>query len=62
MNALFGNWRTTLFSFVAAFLTYFTQVQGAWPATGKEWGSACVAAAMFACGVVGKDSSTGSKA
>ena len=62
MNGLMGNWKTSLCSFMAAFLTYFTQVQGAWPTTWKELGSACLAAAMFAWGVVGKDASTGSKA
>ena len=62
MNGLIGNWKTTLFGLVAAFLTYFTQIQGAWPTPGKEWGVACLSAAMLAWGTVGKDASTGSQA
>ena len=62
MNALFGNWQSTVFGFGAAFLMYFTQIEGGMPVTKQEWGKALLAACFAAWGAVSKDASTGSKA
>lgn len=62
MNAILGNWKTTLFGFGAAVLMYFTQIEGGLPATKEEWGKALIAACIAAWGAVSKDASTGSKA
>lgn len=57
MNTLLGaHWQTSLFGFAAAFCTYFTQVGIAIPSNGKEWGSALLAAFLFAWGRVSADS------
>ena len=62
MNALIGNWRTTVIGFVAAILMYFAALGTNLPTTKAEWLSALAAAALAALGVISKDSQTGSKA
>jgi len=62
MNALIGNWRTTVLGFVAAIFMYFVQLGPNLPTTKADWGKTLAAATLAALGVVSKDSQTGSKA
>lgn len=61
-NLLLGNWRTSLFSFLVALVTYLTQNGAKFPETPHEWGIALLSAATMAWGVAQKDGSVGSKA
>jgi uncharacterized membrane protein (UPF0136 family) len=54
LNALFGNWKTTLLGAAAAVATY---LQG----QGSTW-SVVAAAILFLLGTFAKDSTTGSQA
>ena len=54
VNALFGNWKTTLLGAAAALATYFQGQGGTWAIVG--------AALLFLFGAVSKDSTTGSQA
>ena len=62
MNALFGNWQTSVIGFVAGIFAYFVQLGPNLPTTGKDWLAALMAASLAALGVFAKDSKTGSKA
>lgn len=62
MNSFFGNWRTTLFAFVAAMASQIAQVGFVWPSSGKDWGITLFNMAVVAWGAVSKDASVGSKA
>lgn len=53
LNALFGNWQTTLVGALGALVIYFQQQGGTWGIIG--------AALAFLFGVVTKDSTTGSQ-
>jgi hypothetical protein len=55
MGALGASWKTSVIGFVAGILTYFVQLGPHLPNTGAEWGSAGLAAAIFAFGAVTKD-------
>lgn len=54
LNALFGNWKTTLLGAAAAVATYLQGQGGTW--------SIVAAALLFLLGSVAKDSTTGSAA
>jgi hypothetical protein len=55
MPILAGNWKTTAFAFVTAFLNYFAQLGPNLPETPQEWFAACMSAALIAWGLVQKD-------
>ena len=61
MNAMFGNWQTTVIGFVAAIFSYFAALGPNLPTTKAEWMKALAAAALAAIGIVGKDATVGSK-
>ena len=61
MNALFGNWKTSMIGFAAAILAYLANLGPNLPSTGKEWGAALFAAVIAALGVAAKDASVGSQ-
>jgi hypothetical protein len=61
MNAMLGNWQTTVIGFAAAIFTYFAALGPNLPTTKADWGKALGAAALAALGVASKDAQTGSK-
>jgi len=50
------SWRTSLFGLIGGFFLYFSQVGMIFPSTLGEWGSAVVAAGLYAWGRVMGDS------
>ena len=60
-NIIIGSWQTTVAGFALGFFTYLTQNGTKLPSTKQEWGTAAMAAAMAALGVVAKDGNVGSK-
>ena len=56
MDIIFGtSWKSSVLSLIASFALYFQQVGVTWPTTAGEWGSAIVAALIFAWGRLTKD-------
>jgi hypothetical protein len=58
LNALFGNWRTTLSGVITAVGTYLLTQPGAWSVVGQV----LMAVGALGLGVNSKDASTGSPA
>ena len=56
MDVLFGtSWKSSVISLIAGFALYFQQVGVSFPETKGEWGTAIVAALIFAWGRLTKD-------
>ena len=61
MNALFGNWRTTLFGALTGAMTYLLLSGVTFPTTKPEWGAFALGLLQAVWGAVQKDSVTGSQ-
>ena len=62
MNALFGNWQTSVIGFTAGVLAYLHNLGPNLPTNGREWGMTLFSAVLVALGVFSKDAAVGSKA
>jgi len=62
MNALFGNWRTTVLGIVTGAATYVLLSGVKFPSTKAEWGAFVVGLLQAVWGAIQKDSAVGSKA
>ena len=63
MNALFGNWRTSLLGAISGAATYLLVGPGAsFPSTKQDWMAFIAGLVQAVWGALQKDSATGSKA
>jgi len=62
MNALFGNWRTTLFGAMTGAMTYLLLSGVKLPSNKTDWGAFVLGLLQAVWGALQKDSATGSKA
>jgi hypothetical protein len=61
MNAMLGNWQTTVIGFVAGVFGYFALLGPNLPTSKQDWLKALAAASLSALGIASKDAQTGSK-